>query len=77
MTGLSYEKLDDMTFVEAADQFKLAAMDESTLFANLEIEYHAYFVAIIDTIRKVSDPEFTCYWLTAILSFSATTVLYI
>ncbi|KAL4138423.1 hypothetical protein PRIC2_001929 [Phytophthora ramorum] len=26
-----------------------------------EIEYHAYFVAIIDTIRKVSDPEFTCY----------------
>ncbi|KAH7492436.1 Phospholipase D A [Phytophthora ramorum] len=61
MTGLSYEKLDDMTFVEAADQFKLAAMDESTILANLEIEYHAYFVAIIDTIRKVSDPEFTCY----------------
>ncbi|KAL4161477.1 hypothetical protein PRNP1_002031 [Phytophthora ramorum] len=61
MTGLSYEKLDDMTFVEAADQFKLAAMDESTILANLEIEYHAYFVAIIDTIRKVSDPEFMCY----------------
>uniref|UniRef100_H3GSH2 phospholipase D n=1 Tax=Phytophthora ramorum TaxID=164328 RepID=H3GSH2_PHYRM len=61
MTGLSYEKLDDMTFVEAADQFKLAAMDESTILANLEIEYHAYFVAIIDTIRKASDPEFTCY----------------
>uniref|UniRef100_H3H5M0 phospholipase D n=1 Tax=Phytophthora ramorum TaxID=164328 RepID=H3H5M0_PHYRM len=61
MTGLSYEKLGDMTFVEAADQFKLAAMDESTLLANLEIECHAYFVAIIDTIRKVSDPEFTYY----------------
>ncbi|GMF20832.1 unnamed protein product [Phytophthora lilii] len=60
MTGLSYEELDGMTFIEAADKLPIAANDESSFMDNLEIDYHAYYVAITDAIRKVSDPQDTC-----------------
>ncbi|OWZ00132.1 PhosphoLipase D [Phytophthora megakarya] len=60
MTGLSYDELDDMTFVEAADQFGVAASDASTILEKLEIEHQAYFFAITDIIRKISDPQDTC-----------------
>ncbi|KAG6948956.1 hypothetical protein JG688_00014846 [Phytophthora aleatoria] len=60
MTGLSYEELDAMTFIEAVNQLAIVATDESTILENLEIEHHAYFVAITDTIRKISDPQDTC-----------------
>ncbi|KAL4116173.1 hypothetical protein PRIC2_013171 [Phytophthora ramorum] len=60
MTGLSYGKLGAMTFIEAADQLSDAADDKSTILETLDIEYHAYFIAITDTLRKVSDPEDTC-----------------
>ncbi|OWZ11490.1 PhosphoLipase D [Phytophthora megakarya] len=60
MTGLSYEELDAMTFTEAADQFAIAANDESTILAKLNIKYHLYFLGITDAMRKVSDPQFTC-----------------
>ncbi|EGZ25745.1 phospholipase D-like protein [Phytophthora sojae] len=52
MTGLSYEKLDAMTFIEAADQLPIAADDESSILDYLEIEHHSYFFAITDAIRK-------------------------
>ncbi|ETL83809.1 hypothetical protein L917_16309 [Phytophthora nicotianae] len=60
MTGLSYDVLDAMTFVEAADQFAVAATDESTILATNRVEHHAYFIAITEAMRKVSDPQFTC-----------------
>ncbi|GMF27469.1 unnamed protein product [Phytophthora fragariaefolia] len=60
MTGLSYEKLDAMTFIEAADQLSIATDDESSILDYLEIEHHSYFVVITDAIRKVSDPQDTC-----------------
>ncbi|KAF4031578.1 PLD-like domain [Phytophthora infestans] len=60
MTRLSYEELDAMTFIEATDQLALAAIDESTILDNLDIKHHAYFFAITDTIRKISDPQDTC-----------------
>jgi len=60
MTGLSYDTLDAMTFIEAADQLRIAADDESSIMDNLEIKYHAYFIAITDAVRKVSDPQDTC-----------------
>lgn len=60
MTSLSYEKLDAMTFVEAADQLAEAATDESTILATNTVEHHAYFFAITDAMRKLSDPQFTC-----------------
>ncbi|KAG7376793.1 hypothetical protein PHYPSEUDO_012735 [Phytophthora pseudosyringae] len=60
MTGRSYEELDAMTFIEAADQFTIAATTETTILEKLEIEHHFYFVAITDTIRKISDPQDTC-----------------
>ncbi|KAK1935173.1 Phospholipase D A [Phytophthora citrophthora] len=59
MTGLSYDELDAMTFLEAADKFPEAVAEDSW-FANLEIESHSYFFAITDAIRKVSDPQDTC-----------------
>ncbi|ETN13270.1 hypothetical protein PPTG_08150 [Phytophthora nicotianae INRA-310] len=62
MTGLSYEELDAMTFIEAANQLALAAADESTILENLDIKHHAYFFAITDTIRMVSDPQDTCIY---------------
>ncbi|GMF20838.1 unnamed protein product [Phytophthora lilii] len=60
MTGLSYRKLNAMTFVKAADQFAIAASKASTILKNLEIEYHSYYLAITTVMRKVSDPQYTC-----------------
>ncbi|KAG3144902.1 hypothetical protein PI126_g13956 [Phytophthora idaei] len=60
MTGMSYEELDAMTFIEAANQLAIAAADESSILENLEIEHQFYFFAITDTIRKISDPQDTC-----------------
>ncbi|OWZ11491.1 hypothetical protein PHMEG_00015480 [Phytophthora megakarya] len=60
MTGLSYEELDAMTFIEAADKLPLAVADDSWFLSNLEIESHSYFFAITNAIRKVSDPQDTC-----------------
>ncbi|KAE9292995.1 hypothetical protein PR003_g24616 [Phytophthora rubi] len=60
MTGLSYDELDAMTFVEAADQFAIAATKESTILATNVVKHHSYFFAITETMRKLSDPQFTC-----------------
>ncbi|KUF97082.1 Phospholipase D A [Phytophthora nicotianae] len=60
MTGLTYEELDAMTFIEAADKLPYAVDEESWFMDNLEIEFHSYFFAITDAIRKVSDPQDTC-----------------
>ncbi|GMF65871.1 unnamed protein product [Phytophthora lilii] len=59
MTGLSYEKLDTMTFVEAASQFAIAAADKSTILSTLHSEYHIYFPLITTAMRQVVDPEYT------------------
>eukprot|EP00644_Phytophthora_capsici_P014209 jgi/Phyca11/525367/estExt2_fgenesh1_pm.C_PHYCAscaffold_30127 len=59
MTGLSYDELDALTFLEAADKLPEAVAEDSW-FTNLEIESHSYFLAITDAIRKVSDPQDTC-----------------
>ncbi|KAG4245821.1 hypothetical protein PC116_g6379 [Phytophthora cactorum] len=60
MTGLSYGELDAMTFVEAADQFAVAATNKSTILATNTVKHHLYFFAITDAMRKVSDPQFIC-----------------
>ncbi|KAL4161501.1 hypothetical protein PRNP1_002055 [Phytophthora ramorum] len=59
-TGLSYDELDGMTIVEAADQFVVAAGKKSTILAKLNIEYHSYFIAITGIMREVSDPQYDC-----------------
>ncbi|OWZ06796.1 PhosphoLipase D, partial [Phytophthora megakarya] len=61
MTGLTYKKLDAMTFVEAMDQFAIAATEKSTILAVNHVEHHGYFFAITDVMRKISDPQFTCH----------------
>ncbi|KAG7385380.1 hypothetical protein PHYPSEUDO_001594 [Phytophthora pseudosyringae] len=60
MTGLSYKKLNAMTFVEAADQLPNAVADESSILANNNIQHKAYFFAITNAMRKISDPQDTC-----------------
>ncbi|KAG3188101.1 hypothetical protein PC128_g12322 [Phytophthora cactorum] len=70
MTGLSYEELDAMTFIEAANQLAIAAADESSILENLEIEHQFYFFAITDTIRKISDPQDTCTYSSRCLAHS-------
>ncbi|KAG6586595.1 phospholipase D-like protein [Phytophthora cinnamomi] len=60
MTGLSYKKLNAMTFVEAADQLPIAVTDESSILDNNNIQHKAYFFAITNAMRKVSDPQDTC-----------------
>ncbi|KAG4053346.1 hypothetical protein PC123_g11506 [Phytophthora cactorum] len=52
MTGLSYGELDAMTFVEAADQFAVAATNKSTILATNTVKHHLYFFAITDAMRK-------------------------
>ncbi|ETI36920.1 hypothetical protein F443_17025 [Phytophthora nicotianae P1569] len=60
MTGLSYKKLNAMTFIEAADELANAVIDESTILDNNNIQHQAYFFAITNAMRKVSDPQDTC-----------------
>ncbi|KAE9278567.1 hypothetical protein PF008_g28586 [Phytophthora fragariae] len=60
MTGLSYKKLDAMTFIEAADQLPITVADESSIMDNNNIQHKAYFFAITNAMRKMSDPQDTC-----------------
>ncbi|ETK72170.1 hypothetical protein F441_21173 [Phytophthora nicotianae CJ01A1] len=60
MTGLSYEKLDAMTFVEAADQLAIAATKASTILAVNNVKHRWYFFTITESMRKISDPQFNC-----------------
>ncbi|GMF37420.1 unnamed protein product [Phytophthora lilii] len=61
MTGLSYDKLDAMTFTEAADRFEAAASASNRVstLQHLLVPYHAYYMVITDAIRKVA-PQDTC-----------------
>ncbi|KAK1935164.1 hypothetical protein P3T76_010930 [Phytophthora citrophthora] len=63
MTGLQYDKLNAMTFLEAAGKFEAAASasDKASILQHLEIKYHAYYIAITDILRKVADPQDTCF----------------
>uniref|UniRef100_M4BZC5 phospholipase D n=1 Tax=Hyaloperonospora arabidopsidis (strain Emoy2) TaxID=559515 RepID=M4BZC5_HYAAE len=60
MTGLSYKKLDAMTFVEASDQLALAVANVSSILDINKIVHKAYFFTITDKMRKMSDPQDTC-----------------
>ncbi|OWZ16736.1 PhosphoLipase D, partial [Phytophthora megakarya] len=60
MTGLSYDKLDTMTFIDAANQFDVAAADKSSIIEALQVKEQAYFKAFTDVVRKKVDPQDTC-----------------
>ncbi|RMX62291.1 hypothetical protein DD238_008496 [Peronospora effusa] len=60
MTGLSYDKLNKMKFIDAADQFRLAAIDESSIIMNFVVKDTWYFHTPIDTIRGQVDPQEVC-----------------
>ncbi|RLN32366.1 hypothetical protein BBJ28_00005049 [Nothophytophthora sp. Chile5] len=60
MTGLSYEALDAMTFIEAANQFDVAAADNATILEDYGVEEQAYFSAYTDAARALVDPQDTC-----------------
>ncbi|OWZ09085.1 PhosphoLipase D [Phytophthora megakarya] len=57
MTGLSYDKLNAMSFIDAADKFKLAAKDKSTILTDFSVEYSAYYLAFIGKFREQVDPQ--------------------
>ncbi|KAI9923027.1 hypothetical protein PsorP6_000599 [Peronosclerospora sorghi] len=59
-TGLRYDELEAMTFVEAADHLREAVHDNASLLANHTIEEKAYFFAITESVRKIADPQDTC-----------------
>ncbi|OWY96187.1 PhosphoLipase D [Phytophthora megakarya] len=60
MTGLSYEELDEMKFIDAANQFDIAANDSSTIIESFQVKKQAYFKAYTDAVRKKVDPQDTC-----------------
>lgn len=60
MTGLSYESLDAMTFIAAANQFDVAAADSSSILDVYQVEEDAYFAVYTDTAREAVDPQDTC-----------------
>ncbi|ETP24777.1 hypothetical protein F441_02281 [Phytophthora nicotianae CJ01A1] len=60
MTGRSYEELDSMTFIEAANQFDVVAADNSSIIETYEVKKQAYYTAITDIVRKTVDPQDTC-----------------
>lgn len=60
MTGRSYEALDAMTFIEAADQLASAATKASSLVEPLEVKHHVYFALYTDFVQQTSDPQDDC-----------------
>ncbi|KAE9186298.1 hypothetical protein PF004_g23126 [Phytophthora fragariae] len=60
MTRLSYEELDAMKFIDAADQFKVAAKDESTILTDFSVKHHAYYIAFVGVFREQVDPQEVC-----------------
>ncbi|ETP22081.1 hypothetical protein F441_04542 [Phytophthora nicotianae CJ01A1] len=60
MTGVSYDKLDAMTFLNAAHEYDVAAADNLSLLQTLEAEYHLYYVSFTDLVRQQADPQDTC-----------------
>ncbi|CAI5743363.1 unnamed protein product [Hyaloperonospora brassicae] len=60
MTGLSYKELDAMTFIEASEKLALAVADSSSILDINKIEHKTFFFTVIDSLRKMSDPQDTC-----------------
>ncbi|KAG3097553.1 hypothetical protein PI124_g15013 [Phytophthora idaei] len=60
MTGLSYEELDSMTLIEAANQFDVAAADNSSIIEAYQVKEQTYFTALTDVMRNTVDPQDTC-----------------
>ncbi|CAI5701247.1 unnamed protein product [Peronospora effusa] len=60
MTGVSYDKLDAMTFLDAAAQFDVAAADDMSLLQILLAETYLYHIVFLDSIRQQVDPQDTC-----------------
>ncbi|OWZ03103.1 PhosphoLipase D [Phytophthora megakarya] len=60
MTGLSYEKINAMKFIDAADEFKVAAKDKSTILADFNVKHHVYYHTFIDKFREQVDPQEVC-----------------
>jgi phosphatidylserine/phosphatidylglycerophosphate/cardiolipin synthase-like enzyme len=60
-TGRTYEELDAMTFLEAADTLDLAAEEESTLIEPMELDEKFYFAAYSsESVREFVDAEDIC-----------------
>ncbi|GMF22904.1 unnamed protein product [Phytophthora lilii] len=60
MTRLSYEDLNAMKFIDAADQFKVAAKDESTILTDFSVKDHLYYATFVDIFREQVDPQEVC-----------------
>lgn len=60
MTGLTYEALDAMKFIDAANQFDTAAGDSSTIIESYQVEEKSYYSAYTDLVREAVDPEDVC-----------------
>ncbi|KAG3000966.1 hypothetical protein PC121_g19572 [Phytophthora cactorum] len=60
MTGLSYKKLNAMRFIDAADEFKVAAKSESTILTDFNVKYSLYYETFISKFREQVDPQEVC-----------------
>ncbi|KAF4322415.1 hypothetical protein BBO99_00000244 [Phytophthora kernoviae] len=60
LTGLSYEELDAMTLINAANQLDVAAANSSSCIEAYQVEKQTYFTAYTDIVRETVDPQDTC-----------------
>ncbi|KAG3098310.1 hypothetical protein PC122_g4113 [Phytophthora cactorum] len=60
MTGLSYKKLNAMRFIDAADEFKVAAKSESTILTDFNVKYSLYYETFTSKFREQVDPQEVC-----------------
>ncbi|ETL98712.1 hypothetical protein L917_04280, partial [Phytophthora nicotianae] len=60
MTGLSYKKLNAMKFIDAADEFKVAAKSKSTILTDFSVSYSLYYETFISKFREQVDPQEVC-----------------
>ncbi|POM70876.1 PhosphoLipase D-like protein [Phytophthora palmivora] len=60
-----------MTFIEAADEFKAAAStsNKASILQHLEVNYHAYYIAITDAVRKSDQSLVRTMWAIPISFF--------
>ncbi|GLE05759.1 hypothetical protein PINS_up014807 [Pythium insidiosum] len=60
MTGRSYDEIEGMRFLDAANTLDVAANDPTTILDVLEVHEELSFVAFTDSVREKIDPDDKC-----------------
>ncbi|KAJ0396034.1 hypothetical protein ATCC90586_007021 [Pythium insidiosum] len=60
ISGRSYDEINGMRFLDAANMLDVAANDPTTILDVLEVQEKPSFVAFTDLVRRQVDPDDKC-----------------